>query len=171
MSFVNSVRDNAGAGRRLTGGKVLVLLLAFFGVIFGVNAVMIYAALTTFRGEDTSRAYERGLAYNLDIALAREQGALDWKVEASILRRSRSESLFSVVLHDASGAPLSGLKVSATIRAPVDGKKDVSIQLAETEPGRYEAPAVVEAGWRDLLLSAERDGREAFRSKSRVHLE
>lgn len=171
MLLMNAIRDDADSGRRLTGGKVLALMLAFFGVVAGVNAVMIYVAVTTFRGEETSHAYERGLAYNLDIAVAREQSARDWKVEASILRRSRTESLVSVVLRDASGGSISGMRVSAAIRAPVDRTKDVSVELAETEPGRYEAPAVIEAGWRDLLLSAERDGREAFRSKSRIRIE
>ncbi|PWB83366.1 MAG: nitrogen fixation protein FixH [Methylocystaceae bacterium] len=171
MSVANSIRDDAGSRRRLTGGKVLALLVAFFGLVGGVNAAMIYFAVTTFRGEDASHAYERGLAYNRDIAVAREQGAREWKVEASLTRRSAAESLVGVSLRDASDGAISGLRVSAAIRAPVDGKKDIVVELVETAPGRYEAPAAVQAGWRDLVVSAERDGREVFRSKSRIRIE
>lgn len=171
MSAANSVRDDAGSGRRLTGGMVLAALLVCFGLVAGVNAAMIYLAVTSFRGEETNHAYERGLAYNREIAVAREQNARDWKVEASLTRRSATETLVAIVLRDASGGALSGLKVSAAIRAPVDGKKDVVVELAETAPGRYEAPAAVEAGWRDVAVAAQRDGREIFRSKSRIRIE
>jgi len=156
--------------RRLGGAEVLALLVFFFGVVAAVNAVMVYAAVSTFRGEDTSRAYEKGLAYNLDIAGAREQSARDWKVEATILRRGGWENLVSVTLRDRNGA-LTGLKLAAEIRAPVDGRKDVAVDLAETAPGRYEAPITIESGWRDLVLIASRDSREMFRSKSRIRID
>ncbi|WP_400769864.1 FixH family protein [Methylosinus sporium] len=168
MSHINLMR--AAPQRRLGGWQVLLLLVFFFGVVASVNAVMIYAALSTFRGEEVSRAYERGLAYNLDIAGARAQSARDWKVEATILRRGAWENLVSVTLRDQNGG-LSGLKLTAEIRAPVDGRKDVAVDLAEIAPGRYEAPIVIESGFRDLVLVATRDGREMFRSKSRIRID
>lgn len=171
MSFASNVRSRESGGRPLTGGRVLLLLVSFFGTVAAVDAGMIYAALTTFRGEDTSHAYEKGLAYNRNIAVAREQSAREWKVEASIRRGQSMERIVSVALRDAAGADLSGLKVTATIRAPVDGKKDLALQLKETSPGRYEASGAIDGGWRDLVLSAERDSREVFRSKSRIHIE
>ncbi|WP_159729112.1 FixH family protein [Methylosinus sp. Ce-a6] len=165
MSQTNLMR--AAPQRRLGGTEALALLVLFFGLVDGV---MIYAAVSTLRGEDTRRAYEKGLAYNLDIAGAREQSARDWKVEATILRRGAWESLVSITLRDKSGA-LAGLKLAAEVRAPVDGRKDVAVDLVETAPGRYEAPIVIESGWRDLVLIAARDGREMFRSKSRIRID
>jgi nitrogen fixation protein FixH len=169
MALANATAG--GSSRPLTGGKVFMLLSLFFGVVAAADATMIFVAMKTFRGEETSRAYEKGLAYNLDIAVAREQAARDWKVEASILRRSRNESIVSVALRDAAGVPITGLDVSASIRSPVDATKDQSLTLAEIEPGLYEAPAIIEAGWRDLLVIAERDRKPAFRSKSRIRIE
>ncbi|MBG0809071.1 FixH family protein [Methylosinus sp. H3A] len=160
----------AAPQRRLGGAEVLALLIFFFGAVAAVNGVMIYAAVTTFRGEEIGRAYEKGLAYNLDIAGAREQSARDWKVEATILGRGAWESLVSVTLRDRSGA-LTGLKLTAEVRAPVDGRKDVAVVLVEAAPGRYEAPLAIESGWRDLVLIASRDGREMFRSKSRIRID
>jgi nitrogen fixation protein FixH len=39
---------------------VLVYLLTFFGVVTGVNGVMIYEALSTMRGVDTESTYQAG---------------------------------------------------------------------------------------------------------------
>lgn len=168
MSQTNLMR--AAPQRRLGGRQVLLLLISFFGVVVAVDAAMIYFAVSTFRGEETSRAYEKGLAYNLDIAGAHAQSARGWKVEATILRRGAWENLVSVTLRDDDGA-LTGLKLAAEIRAPVDGRKDVAVDLAEAAPGRYEAPIVIESGWRDLVLIATREGREMFRSKSRIRID
>jgi nitrogen fixation protein FixH len=168
MSQTNSL--HAAPHRRLGGAEVLTLLILFFGAVAAANAVMIYAAVSTFRGEVTSRPYEKGLAYNLDIAGARAQSARDWKVEATIFGRGAWENLVSVALRDENGA-LTGLTLAAEVRAPVDGRKDVAVALAEVAPGRYEAPIVIESGWRDLVLVATRDGREMFRSKSRIRID
>jgi nitrogen fixation protein FixH len=168
MSYTNMV--SLASPRRLTGFGVLAALVAFFGVVAAVDGAMMFLAVSTFRGEDTSRAYEKGLAYNLDIAGARAQDARGWKVEAAILRVTETQSRIAVDLRDAQG-PLVGAKVAAAVRSPIDAKQDVIVTLAETAPGRYEAPFVIEPGWRDLVLTAERDGREAFRSKNRIRID
>jgi nitrogen fixation protein FixH len=169
MSQTHSIFAAAPA-RRLTGAGVLTILVAFFGVVATVDATMMVLAVSTFRGEETSRAYEKGLAYNLDIAGARAQQARDWRVEAAVFRLSESQSRIAVSLHDAQG-PLAGLRLQAMIRAPVDAKNDVVAALVETTPGHYEARIVMEPGWRDLVLTAAQDGREVFRSKNRIRID
>ena len=54
----------------LTGRKVLLLLVGFFSIVFLVNGVMIHLALKTFPGVEDARPYERGLAYDREIAQA-----------------------------------------------------------------------------------------------------
>jgi nitrogen fixation protein FixH len=39
--------------RKLTGRHVLLGLVAFFGVVFAVNAVLVRAAISTFGGVET----------------------------------------------------------------------------------------------------------------------
>ena len=53
--------------RRWTGWTVLITLLGFFGVIFAVNGVMIYAALSTLSGTETDSAYQAGLQYEREV--------------------------------------------------------------------------------------------------------
>lgn len=161
----------APGGRPLTGWKVLAMIAAFFALVVGVNGVMIYAAVKTFRGEVVAHPYERGLAYNRDIAQAREQAARDWRVDVSLRRAPGGVAAVTVVARDADGAGVTGVAMNATLAAPADLSQDVRLRLEETASGRFEGRATVSPGWRDLVLTAERDGREVFRSKNRVHVE
>lgn len=163
--------DYAPSGKPLTGLKALAILLAFFGVVSAVDGAMIYSAVSTFRGEVEARPYERGLAYNRDIARARQQAARQWKVEASIARGASGETRLVVAARDAAGAQVTGAVVTATLAAPADMKRDARVALRETAPGRYEGAAAVPPGWRNLTLTVERDGSEMFRSKNRVLVE
>ncbi|QGM44788.1 FixH family protein [Methylocystis heyeri] len=173
MSSCHLVPEEAkpSAGRSLTGWKILAIFLGFFGVVFAVNGVMAYLAVTTFSGEVEQHAYERGLAYNRDIADAREQAARGWKVEVSLQRRAAGQATIVVVAHDAKGAEPTGAVFSARLEFPADRKRDQALSLRETAPGRYEADFTASPGARELVLTAEQGGREAFRSRNRVQID
>ena len=79
---VGSANDN---GRPLTGRMVLVLLLAFFGLVTVVNVFMIRAAISTFGGVDTPSSYEAGLNYKAEESVAAAQSARHWDVSASLV--------------------------------------------------------------------------------------
>ena len=49
---------------KITGWHVLFSVIAFFGVITAVNAVMISYAVKSFPGEDQKKSYMQGLQYN-----------------------------------------------------------------------------------------------------------
>lgn len=158
-------------GKPLTGTKVLAVLLGFFAVVMAVDGVMMYFAVSTFSGEVEAHPYERGLAYNRDIAQSREQAARDWKVDVSVARGAAGAARVTAKARDAAGAQASGLAMTATLAAPADKKKDAQVALHEVAPGLYEGETALAPGWRDLLLVAAKDGKELFRSKNRVHVE
>ena len=58
----------------LTGRKVLFVLLAFFGVVIGVNMIMMRLAIQTLPGTDVDSAYSASLAYENEIAAASRVG-------------------------------------------------------------------------------------------------
>jgi nitrogen fixation protein FixH len=160
--------DYEAGGEPLTGRKVLAMIVSFFVFVGAVNGLMIYKAIKTFSGEVVAHPYERGVAYNRDIAQAREQAARDWKVDVRLARAASGELEISVAARDAQGAAISGVDMSALFAAPTDLSKDVRVKLDETAPGRYAGKAAVPAGQRDLVLTAERGGQELFRSRNRV---
>jgi nitrogen fixation protein FixH len=163
--------DYEAGGRPLNGWKVLAMIVGFFLFVGAVNGVMIYKALKTFSGEVVAHPYERGLAYNRDIAQAREQAARDWKVDVQFARVEAGKTEIRVTARDAQGGVVSGVAMSALFAAPADLSKDVRVPLTEAGPGRYVGRAALPAGQRDLVLTAERDGRQLFTSRNRVALD
>lgn len=162
--------DYEPGGAPLTGRKALAIFVGLFLIVGAVNGVMIFSAVSTFRGEVVAHPFERGLAYNRDIAQARAQAARDWTVEAH-LTRDAQDAVLVVTARDGDGAPVAGAALRANLLAPADVAKDVTLTLQEIAPGRYEGHARVPPGLRDLVLIAERAGREEFRSKSRIAID
>ena len=115
----------------LTGGKVFVMLLAFFGVVIGVNMVMMRLAIQTMPGTDVDSAYTASLAYEKEIATAHDQNARNWKVDAHIERGSDGGATLRVEARDNNGRPMSGLKFQGRFERPTDRRADRPVELAE----------------------------------------
>ena len=152
------------AGDALTGGRVLMILFSFFGVIFAVNGLLTYDALSTFRGEVTDHPYEAGLAYNNQIAAADAQSARHWRVDVTLAGGVR------VMFRDAGGRPIGGLAVSGSFAAPADMSRDRAFALREVGGGAYVGAISPPAGVWDLKLKATRGGATLFQSRNRVVL-
>jgi nitrogen fixation protein FixH len=155
----------------LTGGKVLFMLLAFFGVVIGVNMIMMRLAIQTLPGTDVDSAYSASLAYENEIAAAHDQNARNWKVDANIRRGPDGGATLEVAARDNSGKPVSGLKFHGRFERPTDRRADLPVALAETGIGIYRgsAPMIAPGQW-DLVLEGDAAGRRMFLSKNRVLL-
>ena len=157
---------------RMTGGRTLAILVAFFGITFAVNGVMIYEALSTFGGLETADAYRRGLAYNERIAAAVAQDKLGWQ---SGLDYEPSLHVLRFSLRDAGGEPLSGLRVVTRLGRPATDRLDRKLDLEETKPGVYEAmTGDMEPGaWAaqvDVSRPAGANGAAIFQTRRRLWL-
>jgi nitrogen fixation protein FixH len=155
----------------LTGAKVLLMLLAFFGVVIGVNMTMMRLAIQTMPGTDVDSAYSASLAYENEIAAAHDQNARNWKVDARIQRGPDGSATLQVEARDDSGKPMSGLKFQGRFERPADRRADLPVALAETGIGIYRgsAPMVAPGQW-DLVLEGDAAGQRMFLSKNRVVL-
>ncbi len=155
----------------LTGRKVLFMLVAFFGVVIGVNMVMMKLAILTLPGTDVDSAYSASLAYENEIAAAHDQNARNWKVDAHIQRSADGGATLQVEARDNSGKPMSGLKFQGRFERPTDRGADKSVALTETGIGIYRGSAslIVPGQW-DLVLEGDAAGRRMFLSKNRVLL-
>ena len=110
--------NEAAPPRRLTGRMVLLCLVGFFGVVFGVNGVLIHEALSTFGGVDTDSAYQAGRMFEHDVAMAKAQDALQWRVEAKVTPMPDGARRIDVVARDAAGQPLRRHDALGRVRAP-----------------------------------------------------
>jgi nitrogen fixation protein FixH len=156
--------------RELTGRHVLFGLVAFFGVVFVVNAVLVRAAISTFGGVETASSYKAGLQFEHEVAVAERQNALHWRVSGKLTRDGAGEAVLDLTARDANGAPLSGLRADARLAHPADERLDRVIALRAGAAGVFHGQAAAQPGQWDLIVDLYRGERRLFRSQSRVTL-
>ena len=157
--------------RRLTGRKVLAMLIAFFGIVIGVNVTMAKLAIKTLPGTDVDSAYTASLGYEKEILAARAQAARHWKVDAHVERSADGAALLQAEARDRDGRPVTGLKFLGRLERPTDKRADQAVDLAEVGIGVYRGrtEAIASGQW-DLVLEGDgKDGR-LFLSRNRVLL-
>lgn len=170
---MNAHTTRAGGMRgQISGRHVLVAVIAFFAVIFAVNGVFVYYALSTHTGLDNASPYRRGIDYNERLAAERRQQARGWTARLTLAPTSDHVEL---TLADNAGLPVPGLRVTATIGRPSTTRFDRALSLEAVDHGRYTATlAPLEpGGWVVDLEASERTGSgEAvvYRMKQRLWL-
>jgi nitrogen fixation protein FixH len=158
--------------KTLTGRKVLWILIAFFGVVFGVNFLLMKLAIDTLPGTEVDSAYSASLGYEKEIAAARDQNTRNWRVDAHIRRGPEGDATLQVEARDNGGTPISGLKFQGRLERPTDRRADRPVELAEVGLGIYRGSAPrVAAGLWDLVLEGDAAGQRMFLSKNRVLLD
>ncbi len=125
--------------KELTGKHVLLMLVAFFGILIAVNIYFAFAAVTSFRGEDVKGSYRQGLEYNQTIAARAEQKTLGWTVKANLLSEGENENVLLVLFNDENENPIDGLSIEGILRHPTDLEQDKSIMFQPRGNGRYKA--------------------------------
>lgn len=162
----------AAAPKPLTGRKVLVMLIAFFGIVIGVNVTMMKLAISTLPGTEVENPYAEGIHYEQQIMAAHEQAARKWQVNAHIQRSAGGGATLQVEARDASGRPMTGLKFQGRLERPTDKRADQPVELAEEGIGIYRgnAAAVAPGQW-DLVIEGDaKSGQRVFMSVNRVVL-
>jgi nitrogen fixation protein FixH len=163
--------NRAPTAKPLTGRMVLAMLVAFFGVVFGVNFLMMRLAIQTLPGVEVDSAYSASLGYEKEIATAREQAARDWKVDAHVERSGQGGATLQVEARDSTGRPMTGLTFEGRFERPTDRRADLPVTLAEVGIGIYRGSAsAIAAGQWDLVLEGVSAGQRMFMSKNRVVL-
>lgn len=149
--------------RKLTGRHVALMMVAFFAVIFAVNAYFIFIGLKTFPGLVTEEAYQEGLAFNQELASVRANDALGWHTAFTW-----TDAGLRVDLADRDRRPLDGLLIAATLSRPL-GTPDVhEVMLTPRGNGTYVADLRLDQpGQWTVAIKAE-NGRTVFRAETRI---
>lgn len=159
---------SAPKGRPLTGRMVLAMLLAFFGVVIGVNIVMVRLATSTFSGLGDKNAYVAGLSHNRRLAAAHEQEQRGWKVDAMVRRVAPGRSRVSVVRADAGAA--GNLEVIVRFVHPASSTQDRSAPLTPSAANTWSASVDLPAGGWDLIIEMRSGGKLVFLSRDRIQV-
>jgi nitrogen fixation protein FixH len=158
------------SGFRITGRFVLLAMVAFFGVVIGVNVIMARFAVATFGGVETESSYKAGLAFKAEEDLAKAQADRHWSVDAAITPVSPGMARVEVRPRDAAGAPQAGLTLQLQLLHPTDARLDHTVAATETAPGIYSGTTAAAPGQWKLQIAFSKAGERVFRSTSRVVL-
>jgi nitrogen fixation protein FixH len=113
-----------------TGRHMLLVMLAFFGVIIAVNLTMATLANTSWSGLIVKNSYVASQHFNAQAQVARAQAALGW---TGTMRYEAGT--FRYVLADADGVPVVLAHSEAIFRRPVDDRHDQTIALSPEGSG------------------------------------
>jgi len=158
----------------LKGLHVLAALVAFFGVVIAVDVSMAIEAYRTFPGEVSATPFEDGLQFNRTLARRAEERSLDWraKVGATVMGAGSDvrsgRVLLRVTIADATGKPVTGLKLSGQMERPATEIGRVSPNFTETKPGVYETAVPDTPGAWDLTLNGSDRAGRAFEAESQL---
>jgi nitrogen fixation protein FixH len=160
------------SGRPLTGRMVLIILLAFFGTVIGVNVTMMKLAIATLPGTEVDSSYSASIGYEKEILAAQDQAARDWRVDAHIARDRNGVATLEVEARDKDGRPVSGLSFQGRLERPTDKRADLVVALSEVGNGVYRGSVALAPGQWDLVIQGDMEGgRRMFLSKNRVMLD
>jgi nitrogen fixation protein FixH len=154
----------------LTGRHVLLSLVAFFGVVFVVNGIMVRAAISTFGGVETLSSYKAGLQFEQELGRVERQDAQHWQVTGRLARDGAGVAVLDVTACDAQGAPLSGLTADARLAHPADERLDRVLAVRPVAAGTFHGTVEAQPGQWELLVELYRGDQRVFRSRSRVLL-
>jgi nitrogen fixation protein FixH len=145
----------------LTGRKVLIALLAAFGVITAVNLTMVTLALSSFTGETQAKSYAMGLDFNRTLASVAAQRARGWQVRGGLESEAPGIARLTASYRDADGRPLDYLGVTARFTRPTSEGHDFDVALKPRGEGLYAADVTLPlSGKWHVRLSAD-DGTGA----------
>lgn len=121
----------------LTGSKVLIMFVAFFGVIITVNLFMAYQAVSTFPGLEVDNSYVASQTFDKD---REAQIALGWT-----LTQDYDGETVSIDIRDRSGNPPQIADLKALIGRKTESSEDITPEFVY-ENGIYSAPVTLNPG-------------------------
>ncbi len=139
-----------------TGRHAAIILVAFFGVVIGVNMVMASFALSTFGGTVVDNSYVASQQYNEWLARAEAQERLGWEKSVEV-----DDSRHVRLMIRKEGAALQGLRAVATLRHPLGQAPARPMDFTPHADGTLRSVEVLPAGRWQLDLSVHHGADEA----------
>ncbi|MDR3473157.1 MAG: FixH family protein [Devosia sp.] len=141
--------NGASPGRQFTGWHFLILIVAFFAVIIGVNVYMAVEAERTWTGVVVDDSYASGQDFNERVKLVREQDALGWHER---LTYAAGTLTLQVLGRDDRPLPFAG--VSVALSRPLGDSEDRTVVLTRAADGSFTAAVGLRQGTWNAVVTA-----------------
>lgn len=148
-----------------TGRHMLLIMVAFFGVIITVNVTMAYFARSSWTGLVVQNSYVASQEFNAKMAETRAQEALGWTGTLVV-----GEGRVRYALTDQKGNPVRLKGVGVTFMHPVDDREDEHIELVRGGDGIFEAPHKFPDGVWLVEIAADAGLEKPYRETLRIHV-
>lgn len=127
------------AEARKSGWWYPYIFVGAFALVIGVNMTLAWFATSTFTGLETEGAYDKGLAYNQNLALARAQAELGWAVDTTVdpVAGASPRAAVTVTYRDRDGRAVDGLEVRVRVTRPTATGFDHDVTLPAKGDGIY----------------------------------
>ncbi len=158
------MRTEPAMERPFTGRHLLLVMLAFFGVIIAVNVTMAVFANTSWTGFVVRNSYVASQEFNDKVAAARAQQALGWQAELSI---ARGHAVLK--LTDRDGRPLAMERAAIVLRSPASDAQDRTVELA-ADGIAMSALLDIQDGLWVVEIDAYVGGHEPWRDTRRIRV-
>lgn len=132
--------------KEFTGWHMLAIIVAFFAVIFSVNAFMAFSSARTWTGLVVANSYVASQEFQVKADAAAAQNAAGWTMNVGY------EDGELVVWLLADDEPLLLDDVSAFVRRPVGGHDDATVPLSDSGEG-YRGPIELASGVWDITVT------------------
>ncbi|WP_192384644.1 FixH family protein [Mesorhizobium silamurunense] len=149
--------------REFTGKHMLLTILAFFGVVIGVNLTMATLANTSWTGLVVENTYVASQQFNQKAEEGRVQAALGWTSKLTI---AGGEVRYSLSDADGKPVPLQGVKV--LFRHPAYEAEDKSITLASAVGQEFAAQHTPRDGVWIVEIDADAGLAQPYRDVRRI---
>ncbi len=160
--------------REMTGWGALSWFLAFFGFMFLVNGIFLWAAISSFPGEDVERSYLTGIDFNGEIARRDRQASSGWTGEIGLVRTGNAARI-EARLSTPGGKALEAVSATALLRHPTDRSLDRLISLIPSGAGLFQGSSSgLPSGLWTVVISADVDPDtkgDEFRAQKTVLVE
>lgn len=137
--------------RRFTGRHMAIILVAFFGVVIGVNLIMARFAISTFGGTVVENSYVASQEFNGWLEQGRRQRALGWHASMSL-----DPTRHAVVSLSQRRTPLQNARVSAVANHPLGRAPSVALAFKTVAPGELRSVRPLPTGRWQIHLLVER---------------
>lgn len=128
--------------RRFTGWHMWAVIIAFFGVIIGVNVWLVVVSQTSWTGMVVTDPYIAGQLFEANRKAHDAQIAAGWTSNLDY-----HDGLLNLVVVDRSGNPVNLGEVSVRINRPVGGHDDTAVTLEPSSEGYQIALALKDGPW------------------------
>ncbi|WP_192357079.1 FixH family protein [Mesorhizobium mediterraneum] len=149
--------------REFTGRHMLATILAFFGVVIGVNLTMATLASTSWTGLVVENTYVASQQFNQKAEEGRAQAALGWTGKLTI---AGGEVRYSLSDADGKPVPLHGVKV--LFRHPAYEAGDKAVTLALSSGQEFAAQHTPRDGVWIVEVDADAGLAEPYRQVRRI---